>query len=180
MRLCIQSQSLRTAISGTRTKGFRSRVANYCINAHMDIDQERGEKKPQQEEKPTRHRLPEPLRQTVAFSFRLTRKNADKLRELMNDYNTNNLRLFIEKTVLKLERDSVVETRQRFVSNSFSNDYFRQFKGVATNLNQLVATVNTLAKKDRMSASTSEDLTERARRIMDTLEVFLKEKGTEQ
>ena len=179
MRLCLQSQSLRTAISGTSTNGFRSRVANYSFNTHMENGKQRGEKEPQ-EEKPTRHRLPEPLRQTVAFSFRLTRKNAEKLRELMNDYNTNNLRLFIEKTVLKLERDSVVETRQRFVSNSFSNDYFRQFKGVATNLNQLVATVNTLAKKDRMSASTSQDLAERARRIMDTLEVFLNEKGAEQ
>jgi len=124
-------------------------------------------------------RLPESERQTVPFSFRLKQKNAEKLRKLMEASGTDNLRVFLEKTVLNMKQDSVVESRKRLVSNSFSKDYYRQFKGVATNLNQLMAAANSLQKKNLMTPMVGNNLAERAHRILDTLEVFLNEKGTQ-
>lgn len=125
------------------------------------------------------HRLPESERQTVPFSFRLKQKNAEKLRKLMEASGTDNLRVFLEKTVLNMKQDSVIESRKRLVSNSFSKDYYRQFKGVATNLNQLMAAANSLQKKNLMTPMVGNNLAKRAHRILDTLEVFLNEKGTQ-
>ena len=122
------------------------------------------------------HRLPEDDRQEVMLSFRLTHNNTAKLQDLMAAAGTTNLRVFIEKVVLKLKKDSVVARVERSHQSTLSKEFLQQFRGVANNLNQLLTILNTLKKKALLSSVNCQELAGRAKRIMDSLSVYLTEK----
>ena len=89
---------------------------------------------------------------------------------------TTNLRVFIEKVVLKLKKDSVVARVERSHQSTLSKEFLQQFRGVANNLNQLLTILNTLKKKALLSSVNCQELAGRAKRIMDSLSVYLTEK----
>ena len=89
---------------------------------------------------------------------------------------TDNLRVFIEKEVLELKKDSVMERVERRHHSTLSKEFLLQFRGVASNLNQLLTIMNSLQKKELLSPDNCKDLSDRAKRILDSLSVYLTEK----
>ena len=121
------------------------------------------------------HRLPEEIRKTAPFSFRLRHADAEKLKEMMVTSEALNLGDFIEKLVLRRPlKVSSVKTKQRH-KNRFSEDSLSQLRGVAKNLNQLTAAQNTLIKNRMMTEEAAKRFSYRAERILDHITTILEE-----